>query len=182
MAQGSSEVEEGSVRTDDIRSQIEQTRAEMSETIDAIQTRLSPTHAIAHVKDSVTDATVGRLQRFAQRTPGSGRSLLETARNNPLPVALVTTVAVGLMARAMNHRRRRRAVAARMLTYGVGREQREPGNGLLRHRNRRVLAAASAGAAGWAIWRAQTPASRPGSEYPTGSEYPKEPSIQDVAP
>jgi hypothetical protein len=99
MAQGPGEVEEGSVRTgdtstaataaapttDDIRSQIEQTRAEMSDTIDAIQTRLSPARAIADAKDSVTEATVGRLKRLAHRMPGSGRSLLETiSRHHPM--------------------------------------------------------------------------------------------------
>src|SRR4029453_14346360 len=101
MAQGTGEVE-------DIRSQIEQTRAEMSVTIDAIQTRLSPTRAIADVKDSVTDATVGRLRRLAHRASGSGRRLLETARENPLPVALLATAAVGLIVRSLNNRHRRR--------------------------------------------------------------------------
>ena len=112
MAQSPGEVEEGPVQpgdtsaaataaaptTDDIRSQIEQTRAEMSDTIDAIQTRLSPARAIADVKDSVTDATVGRLTRLAQRTPGSGRSLLETARDNPLAVLGAVAVTTGLTA------------------------------------------------------------------------------------
>ena len=112
MAQSPGEVEEGPVRTgdtstaataaapttDDIRFQIEQTRAEMSDTIDAIQTRLSPARAIADAKDSVTDATVGRLTRLAQRTPGSGRSLLETARDNPLAVLGAVAVTAGLTA------------------------------------------------------------------------------------
>jgi hypothetical protein len=139
MAQGPGEVEEGSVRaggtstaatgttptTDDIRSQIEQTRAEMSDTIDAIQTRLSPARAIADAKDSVTEATVGRLKRLAHRTPGSGRSLLETARANPLPVALLATAAVGLIVRALNNGNRRRPNAPRTLKDGGKRDWRE---------------------------------------------------------
>jgi Protein of unknown function (DUF3618) len=91
MAQGPGEV-------DDIRVQIEQTRAGMSDTIDAIQTRLSPARAIADAKDSVTDATVGRLKRFAHRTPGSGRSLVEMARDNPLAVLGAAAVTAGLTA------------------------------------------------------------------------------------
>jgi Protein of unknown function (DUF3618) len=180
MAQGPGEVEEESVRTgdsstaatvpapttDDIRSQIEQTRAEMSDTIDAIQTRLSPTRAIADVKDTVTDATVGRLKRLAHRTSGSGRSLLETARDHPLPVALLAMAAVGLIVRALNNGNRRRPKTPRTLTDGGERERRERTNLAPRHSNRRLLAAASAGAACWAIWRAQTPASHSGSEYP----------------
>ena len=121
MAQGPGEVEEGAVRTavrstaaaaaapttDDISSQIEQTRAEMSDTIDAIQTRLSPARALADAKDSVTEATVGRLKRLAGGMPGSGRSLLEMARANPWPVALLAMAAVGLIVRALNANRRR---------------------------------------------------------------------------
>jgi hypothetical protein len=136
MAQGPGEVEEGSVRaggtstaatgttptTDDIRSQIEQTRAEMSDTIDAIQTRLSPARAIADAKDSVTEATVGRLKRLAHRTPGSGRSLLETARASPLPVALLATAAVGLIVRALNNGNRRRPNARTLKDDGGKRD------------------------------------------------------------
>ena len=38
----------------------------LGEMFAAIQTRLSPTRAIADVKDSLTDATVGRLKRLAE--------------------------------------------------------------------------------------------------------------------
>ena len=127
MAQSPGEVAPAPT-TDDIRSQIEQTRAEMSDTIDAIQTRLSPTRVMADVKDTVTDATVGRLKRLAHRTSGSGRSLLETARDNPLPVALLATAAVGLMIRALNNGHRRRPKTPRTLTDGGGRERRERTN------------------------------------------------------
>ena len=76
MAQGSGEVGEGLVQTaaadevpsaptsDEIRSQIEQTRADMSDTIDAIQSRLSPKRVLADARDSVTEATVGRVKRL----------------------------------------------------------------------------------------------------------------------
>ena len=91
MAQGSGEVGEGPVQTanadgvpsaptsDEIRSQIEQTRAEMSDTIDAIQSRLSPKRVLADAKDSVTEATVGRVKRLTQRTNGSGGVCAEDA-------------------------------------------------------------------------------------------------------
>ena len=133
MAQSPGEVEEGPVRTadsstdatvaapttDEIRSQIDQTRAEMSDTIDAIQTRLSPTRAIADVRDSMTDATVGRLKRLAQGTSGSGRGLIETARVNPLPVLGAVAVTAGLTAylarpprRSSSSTRKRQALIA----------------------------------------------------------------------
>ena len=159
MAQGPGEVE-------DIHSRIEQTRAEMSDTIDAIQARLSPTRAIADVKDTVTDATVGRLKRLAHRTSGSGRSLLDIARDNPLPVALLATASAGLIVRLLNHRNRRRLKTPRTLTDEGWGERRERTNPAPRHNARRLMAAASAGIACWAIWRAQTPASHSRSEYP----------------
>ena len=86
--------------SDEIVSQIEQTRAEMSDTIDAIQSRLSPTRLLADAKDSVTEATVGRVKRLTQRTNGSGGSVLQKVQDNPLPVALVATATAGLLVRA----------------------------------------------------------------------------------
>ena len=177
MAQGSGEVEDGSVRTadpstapvpatpatDDIRSQIEQTRAEISDTIDAIHTRLSPTRAIAHAKDAVAEATVGHLKRLAHGTPGSGRSLLDTARANPWPVALVATAAVGLVVRALNKGNFRRLTLPRTRNDGSKRVRRGRTYPTSGQGNRRLVAAASAAAACWVIWRAQTPFSHPRS-------------------
>jgi Protein of unknown function (DUF3618) len=115
MAQGPGEVEDGATAaassTDDIRSQIEQTRAEMADTIDAIQTRLSPSRVIADAKDSVTDATMGRLKQIADRTRGSGESVLQTVRANPLSIALLATAAVGLVAGAVHASNRRRSTS-----------------------------------------------------------------------
>jgi hypothetical protein len=120
MAQGAGEVGEGLVQTatadevpsaptsDEIRSQIEQTRAEMSDTIDAIQSRLSPKRVLADAKDSVTEATVRRVKRLAQRTSGSGRGVLQRVQANPLPVALVATAAAALLVRALTKGTRRR--------------------------------------------------------------------------
>jgi hypothetical protein len=180
MAQVPGEVEDGSIRTadtstgataaapstDDIRSQIEQTRAEMGDTIDAIQTRLSPSRVIADAKDSVTDATMGRLRRIADRTRNSGESVLQMVRANPLPVGLLATAAVGLVAGALHASNRRRQKATRSLTDGGDRNRRDRNSRMTsRHNNRRFLAAASAGAACWAIWRAQT-ATDLGDGYP----------------
>ena len=181
MAQVPGEVEDGSIRmadtstdatasapsTDDIRSQIEQTRAEMGDTIDAIQTRLSPWRVIADAKDSVTEATMGGLKRIADRTRGSGESVLQTVRANPLPVAFLATAAVGLVAGALraSHWRRQKATPRR-LTDGGDRNRRDRNSRMTsRHNYRRFLAAASAGAACWAIWRAQT-ATHLGDGYP----------------
>jgi len=59
-----------SATTTEIRSQIEQTRAEMSQTLDAIQARLSPRRLVNDAAQSVKDATVGRVKRLAAKTNG----------------------------------------------------------------------------------------------------------------
>lgn len=49
-----------------IRAEIEATRAEMSQTIDAIQDKLDPEHIKAEVIGKVHDATIGQAQHLAQ--------------------------------------------------------------------------------------------------------------------
>jgi NAD(P)-dependent dehydrogenase (short-subunit alcohol dehydrogenase family) len=51
----------------EIRSDIEETRAEMSETIDAIQSKLDPQRVKERVADTVREATVGRAQYYAEQ-------------------------------------------------------------------------------------------------------------------
>ena len=63
------------------RAEIERTRADMSETVDAIQERLSPQNLKEQAKDRVKEAAVGRA-----REARSG--MVETVRANPLPAAL----------------------------------------------------------------------------------------------
>jgi len=53
----------------------------MSETVDAIQGRLSPENLKEQAKDRVKEATVGRAQE-------AGSGIMETIRANPVPAAL----------------------------------------------------------------------------------------------
>ena len=180
MAQGSGEIGEGPVQaanadgvpsaptSDEIRSQIEQTRAGMSDTIDAIQSRLSPKRVLADARDSVNEATVGRMKRLAQRTNGSGGGVLQRVQDNPLPVALMATAAAGLLVRALTNGKRRRQHQRTPATPAQheGAERVSSASAALsreRRSNRRLLAAAGAGAACWALWRAQTAAPKFGS-------------------
>jgi ElaB/YqjD/DUF883 family membrane-anchored ribosome-binding protein len=79
--------------TDTIRGDIEDTRANMSSTIDAIQEKLSPQRLTEQAKDAVRDATVGRVQDMAsnitETARDTGSTLMDTIRENPLPAALV---------------------------------------------------------------------------------------------
>jgi len=96
------------------RVQIEQTRTELSSTIDAIQDKLAPSTLKEQAKDAVREATVGKAQDMvesatgkaqevvgnatdkAQEVVGSatdsargfGSSIVETIRENPIPAAL----------------------------------------------------------------------------------------------
>jgi gas vesicle protein len=103
--------------TAEIRANIEQTRADMSETIEAIQERLNPQHLREQVKDQVReqveeakaqvrDATIGKAEdmvRSAGETVHEAQyTLMETIRHNPIPAALV---GIGLGWLFMNRRR-----------------------------------------------------------------------------
>ncbi|CAA9473631.1 MAG: hypothetical protein AVDCRST_MAG02-4276 [uncultured Rubrobacteraceae bacterium] len=82
VVDGGTEADEVGVdRVEVTRVEIERTRADMSETVDAIQERLSPQNLKDQAKDRVKEATVGRA-----REARSG--VVDTVRSNPLPAAL----------------------------------------------------------------------------------------------
>lgn len=95
---------EHDVETAEIRANIEQTRADMSETINAIQERLNPTHLkeqakeqvreqFEEAKEMVREATIGRVEHMVQHasdTVNDARyTMMDTVRENPIPAALV---------------------------------------------------------------------------------------------
>jgi cell division septum initiation protein DivIVA len=113
--------------TAEIRAGIDQTRVEMSETIDAIQDRLNPQHIKEQVKEqvreqfhevkaTVRDATIGKAEnmvRHAGETVNEARYTIgETIRQNPIPAAMV---GIGLGWLFMN---RRSAAPYRSARYG----------------------------------------------------------------
>jgi len=100
----------------EIRAGIEQTRADMSETIDAIQDRLNPQHLKEQVKEqmreqfeeakaTVREATIGKAEEMVQNvgdTISDARyTLMDTIKQNPIPAALV---GIGLSWLFMNRR------------------------------------------------------------------------------
>jgi hypothetical protein len=74
---------------DEIRADIEETRAEMSETIDAIQERMSPDYLKQQALDTVRDAAVGQYEDARDSVKGASLSMWETIKQNPIPSALV---------------------------------------------------------------------------------------------
>jgi hypothetical protein len=100
----------------EIRDSIEQTRSDMTETIDELQERLSPSYLKDQVKeqvveqyrqarDSVREATIGKVEDMVERVSDTmyetRRSMVETVTANPIPSALV---GIGLAWLWMNRR------------------------------------------------------------------------------
>ena len=59
------------------RAEIERTRTDMSETVDAIQDKLSPQNIKEQAKEQAKDTA-----------KGAGSTIMETIRENPVPAAL----------------------------------------------------------------------------------------------
>lgn len=70
-------------RTREIRAEIEQTREDMSETIDAIQEKLRPGNVVAEATERVKDATTEKVRHMANRASDAAD------RQTLLPAALI---------------------------------------------------------------------------------------------
>jgi hypothetical protein len=97
-------------RTREIRDEIEETRVEMAETIDAIQEKLKPRNIVASATDRVKNAATERVREMADiasqtaqqatdYTRDVARSMTDRARQNPFPLALIGLGAAWLIAR-----------------------------------------------------------------------------------
>ncbi|HET8783509.1 MAG TPA: DUF3618 domain-containing protein [Pyrinomonadaceae bacterium] len=97
--------------TERIKADIEDTRAEMGQTLNEIQERLSPEHLMGQVKETVREATIGKVEkvmetvndkisnvtepameamgRAGEKLKETGSSLTSTVRRNPIPFALM---------------------------------------------------------------------------------------------
>jgi gas vesicle protein len=120
--------------TEQIREQIEETRSSMSETIDAIQEKLSISNiseqvkeqvsehissAVEAAKDSVYSATIGKVGEFMKT---AGRELSKTeagrvAKDNPVPLLLIG-LGVGLLAYQSSYGSKTRSRSYRYDEYG----------------------------------------------------------------
>lgn len=110
---------------------IEETRAEMSETIDAIQQRLSPETVREQAVEAVRDAAVGQVERITgdanERAGRVASSIMAMIERHPAEVAtgvttvLAAAVAVGVRQRLRQVEESEEAPASRadMLTHQV---------------------------------------------------------------
>lgn len=78
---------------DIIRANIEQTRAQMSETVDTIHARLSPENLKQQAQEAIREATVGKVKEMADNVEHTVRgwrsNVMSTIRQNPVPAAMV---------------------------------------------------------------------------------------------
>ena len=107
-----------SSRTVQLRAQIDDTRAEMSRTIDAIHERLRPRNLMTQARETVKRAATNRARNFARGAATiagtlAGRSVQARAtvarmtRENPGPAAALVGIAGGwLIVRVTRGRRR----------------------------------------------------------------------------
>ncbi len=117
-----------------LEAQIEQTRRDMGETIDAIQARLDPEllkfkaeqrveQAVDRAKDEVYDATIGRVEdatgRAARTVTDWRDNVLETIKDNPIPAALVG-IGLGWLLMESSSNAERRASQERRYRSGNG--------------------------------------------------------------
>jgi Protein of unknown function (DUF3618) len=177
MAQSSGEIGQGTDRadctstyapataptSDEIRADIEQTLAEMSQTIDAIQARLSPRHLVSDAKEKVKDATVGRVKRLARRSTSNGQpvdtwsaigAMLQAATRNPISVAVVSVTAVAVLLRVLKRSRTSTHAGPIDSTAEISVDAPAKSNRIGRYQSR-IVAGACVGLACWSALRAR---------------------------
>ena len=91
-----------------MRAEIEKTRERLGDTVEALGAQLNPTNLKRRVKESVREATIGKVQHMAtntkERIAASGRSLAETIRENPIPAAMAAA-GIGWLLLSRNEQR-----------------------------------------------------------------------------
>ena len=89
----------GDPEVDQLVTEIEVTRVEMTSTVEEIGDRLDPKNIVAGAKESVREATVGKVEQMAssagemvsnagQTAQEAGSGIVETIRRNPVPAAM----------------------------------------------------------------------------------------------
>lgn len=137
MDQRPGQLDDPDMNTERIKAEIEDTRAELGQTINEIQERLSPQHLMGQVKDTVRDATIGKVERAMDKVGDkisnvtepameamgragetlkeTGYSITSTVRQNPIACTLI---GLGLGMYLVNRFRNADSPTSRMRSYG----------------------------------------------------------------
>src|SRR5215213_1927275 len=125
--------------TEQLRAEIEDTRAEMSQTINEIQERLSPDHLMGQVKETVREATIGKVEKVMDKVgetisgvaepalevagragtviKDAGTSVADRVWRNPIPVAMIG-LGVGMLLMRWNRGQSYYETGSRRLPQG----------------------------------------------------------------
>jgi len=101
-----------------LRQQIADTRAGMTDTLDAIQDRVKPRNVMNRTVESMKDSTMSRMRTLADgvgsaagyimaRTKQPRAKLIRATRQNPVPAAVIGAAAMWMVVRAFRNGRRR---------------------------------------------------------------------------
>jgi hypothetical protein len=94
-------MDDTSRRVEELRSEIEGTREEMSETIDAIQEKLRPSHIVAQATDRVKQATIEGVREMKDSATTTARDAIS---GNAVPLAMIGLGAAWLLINRTSHR------------------------------------------------------------------------------
>jgi len=150
--------------TAEITTRLEETRADMGETIRAAQERLRPSRPMTHANEPVKEPTAGPGKSLTQRATGrmsrSGaasalglRRILQHVKRHPVPIAFIGILSAAMLLRAGRQARyQANAEGPNRTARHALRTQRSRTRTA---RGRNFLAAAGVGAACWGIWKAR---------------------------
>jgi ElaB/YqjD/DUF883 family membrane-anchored ribosome-binding protein len=149
-------------RTREIRDEIEETRGEMSETIDAIQEKLNPRNIMANATDRVKSAATERVRDMAETASHTAKKAMDYT--NPIPLALIGVGAAWLL----SSQSRERNDYSQLRDDWDGWDDRDRDTGFMaRIRNNPIPAALAGVGLGWLAfsgseregeeWRARNP-------------------------
>ena len=118
MTTGEIQEKESADRAEAIRHEIQQTRGEILETVDAIQDRFRPSRVLSRARNTVAERaaeTVRGVQAFQREHELDGCGLLARINRNPMAAGLIAGSVILITIASMtssrrHHRRSRRAV------------------------------------------------------------------------
>lgn len=93
-------MDDTSRRVKELRSEIDDTREDMSETIGAIQEKLRPSHIVAEATDRVKQATMEGVRDMTESATSTARDVFS---NNAIPLAMIGLGAAWLMISRTSH-------------------------------------------------------------------------------
>ena len=122
--------DQSSQSTEEIRADIEQTRAEMSETIDAIQDKINP----ENIKEQVREATIGKAQQLAHTAGEKAEQIAHTVSEKATPLAHTVSEKVAPLAHTISEKApevsRRGAEIAGQVAHTAGDKAKAAGSTL----------------------------------------------------